>query len=55
MLGGFLWAAFTVGREADEEYGDSPLSKNQWRLLGWVVAIGIALVATIIEYYIVIK
>ena len=52
IIGG--WAAFTLSKPQDEEYGESKLTKNQIRLIGWGVAILIALMAAVIEYFIVI-
>ena len=55
LILGFLALAFNVSKESDETYGNTNFSKNQIRVLGWVVGIIICIIAAVIEFYIVIK
>lgn len=54
VLAGFLGLAFHISRDADRKEGSGP-SDNQWRLIAWVVAILAALVAAVVEFFVVVK
>ena len=55
LLGlGLAWG-LSVAKESDEQAGESHFTKNQLRAMAWVAVILIALIAALIEYFIVVR
>lgn len=44
------WLALHVAKSEDSPYGKTPLSKNQWRALAWLLVVIVALVGAILEF-----
>lgn len=56
VLFGFAgWLALRVASSADEQYGRTPLTKNQWRALAWALVVVAALVGAVIECRVVLR
>jgi len=54
VFGVLGWVAYTMSKGQDSQYGESRFTKNQLRLMGWVAAILVALVAVFFEFVIII-
>lgn len=55
LLGGMITAFYTLAKESDTQYKNTRFTNNQVRLFCWVIAICICIIATLLEYLIVIR
>jgi len=53
VLGVAGYALFRMGADHDEEFGATGLTKNQWRLVGWLLVLLLGIIGAIIEWKIV--
>jgi len=56
IIMGFMgWVFYMMARSTDTRTDSSILSHNQWRLVGWAVAIGIVMIAVVIEFFVIVR
>lgn len=49
------WLGLTVAKESDKKPEGALLSNNQKRAIGWMVAVLIALLGAVIEFFVVLR
>ena len=48
-LGAVGYLVFVSGKDQDEQYGDTSLTKNQWRLAAWGIVLLLGMIGVVIN------